>query len=154
MLENVGSIKTWSAKRKSRHIKFCKQNTAMLIVLRENYKLCKISTRHRKNSKQSGIVAIDSCFALAGARQYGVTTRKLWCKISALYDLSSDLEPSTPTESRHTTRLLGGKSPSVKLMSHLVGLITCKLSINLNLNSFARVYTPLSQIIITINIFT
>ena len=35
MPENVGSIKTWSAKMKSRHIKFCKQNTAMLIVLRE-----------------------------------------------------------------------------------------------------------------------
>ena len=35
-----------------------------------------ISTRHRKNSKQSGIVAIDSCFALFGARQYGVTTRE------------------------------------------------------------------------------
>ena len=31
--------------------------------------------------------------------------------------LSPDLEPSTPTESRHTTCLLGGKSPSVKLMS-------------------------------------
>ena len=44
----------------------------MLIVL---LKLCKTSTRHRKNSKQSGIVAIDSCFALFGARQYGVTTR-------------------------------------------------------------------------------
>ena len=36
----------------------------------------KTSTRHRKNSKQSGIVAIDSCFALFGARQYGVTTRE------------------------------------------------------------------------------
>ena len=55
------------------HIKFCKQNTAMLIVLRENW-LCKTSTWHRKNSKQSGIVAIDSCFALFGACQYGVTT--------------------------------------------------------------------------------
>ena len=31
--------------------------------------------------------------------------------------LSPDLELSTPTESRHTTCLLGGKSPSVKLMS-------------------------------------
>ena len=31
--------------------------------------------------------------------------------------LSPDPEPSTPTESRHTTCLLGGKSPSVKLMS-------------------------------------
>ena len=28
------------------------------------------------NSKQSEIVAIDSCFALFGARQYGVTTRE------------------------------------------------------------------------------
>ena len=28
MLKNVGSIKTWSAKMKRRHIKFCKQNTA------------------------------------------------------------------------------------------------------------------------------
>ena len=55
-------------------IKFCNQNTAMLNVLREN-SLCKTSTWHRKNSKQSGIVAIDSCFALFGARQYGVTTR-------------------------------------------------------------------------------
>ena len=31
--------------------------------------------------------------------------------------LSSDPELSTPTESRHTTCFLGGKSPSVKLMS-------------------------------------
>ena len=38
-------------------IKFCNQNTAMLIVLREN-SLYKTSTWHRKNSKQSGIVAI------------------------------------------------------------------------------------------------
>ena len=30
MPENVGSIKTRSAKMKSRRIKFCKQNTAML----------------------------------------------------------------------------------------------------------------------------
>ena len=58
-----------------RHIKFGKQNTAMLIVLRENL-LYKTSTRHRKNSKQSGIVAIDSCFALFGARQYELTTRE------------------------------------------------------------------------------
>ena len=32
-------------------------------------------------------------------------------------DLNRNLELSTPTESRHTTCLLGGKSPSVKLMS-------------------------------------
>ena len=31
--------------------------------------------------------------------------------------LSPDLELSTPTESRHNTCLLEGKSPSVKLMS-------------------------------------
>ena len=31
--------------------------------------------------------------------------------------LSPDPELSTPTESRHTTCFLGGKSPSVKLMS-------------------------------------
>ena len=43
----------------------------MLIVLREN-QLCKTSTRYRKNPKQS---RTDSCFALFGARQYGVTTR-------------------------------------------------------------------------------
>ena len=42
-----------------RHIKFCKQNTAMLIVL-----LCNTLTQHRKNSKQSGIVAIDSFFTI------------------------------------------------------------------------------------------
>ena len=46
----------------------------MLIVLREN-QLCKTSTQYRKNPKQSGIVGTDSCFALFGARQYGVTTR-------------------------------------------------------------------------------
>ena len=34
------------------------------------------STRHRKSSKQTGFVAIDSRFALFGARQYGVTTRE------------------------------------------------------------------------------
>ena len=99
-----------------RRIKFCKQNTAMLIVLREN-ELCRTSTRHRKNSKQSGIVTIDSCFALVGARQYGVTTQKTLVKISEHSKLRPDLELSTPTESRYTTCLLGSKSPSVKLMS-------------------------------------
>ena len=39
------------------------------------YVMYETSTRHRKNSKQSGIVALDNCFALFGARQYGVTTR-------------------------------------------------------------------------------
>ena len=44
------------------------------------------------------------------------TTRSL-LKISAHSDFSPDLELLTPTESRHITCLLGGKSPSVKLMS-------------------------------------
>ena len=88
----------------------------MLIVLREN-KLCKTSTRHRKNSKQSGIVAIDSCFALFGARQYDATIRESSGeKYPRTLILSPDPELLTPTESRHTTCLLGGKSPSVKLM--------------------------------------
>ena len=44
---------------------------------RNTWKLIlKTSTQHRQNQKQSGIVAIDSCFALFGARQYGVTTRE------------------------------------------------------------------------------
>ena len=38
-------------------------------------------------------------------------------KISAHSDFSPDSELLTPTESRHTTCLLGGKSPSVNLMS-------------------------------------
>ena len=76
------------------------------------------STRHRKNSKQSGIVAIDSCFALFGARQYGATTRESSDeKYSRTLISSPDPELSTPAESRHTTCLLKGKSPSVKLMS-------------------------------------
>ena len=76
------------------------------------------STRHRKNSKQTGIEAIDSCSALFGARQYGATTRESSDeKYPRTLILSPDPELSTPTESRHTTCLLGGKSPSVKLMS-------------------------------------
>ena len=46
--------------------------------------------------------------------------RKLWWKISAHSYLSPDLELSTPTESRHTTCHLWGKSPSVKLQSFVV----------------------------------
>ena len=77
----------------------------MLIVLREN-QFCKTSTRHRKNSKQSGIVAIDSCFALFGACQYGATTRET-CdeKYPHTLILRPDPELSTPTESRNTTCL-------------------------------------------------
>ena len=52
------------------------------------------------------------------ARQYGTTTREnSYEKYPRTLILSPDLEITTPTESRHTTCLLGGKSPSVKLMS-------------------------------------
>ena len=89
----------------------------MAIVLREN-KLRKTSTRHRKKSKQSGIVAIDSCFALSRTRQYGAKTRENDDeKYPRTLILSPDPELLTPTGSRHTTCYLGGKSPSVKLMS-------------------------------------
>ena len=63
-------------------------------------------------------MAIDSCFALFGACQYGTTTRESSDeKYPRTRILSPDPQLSTPTESRHTTCLLGGKSPSVKLMS-------------------------------------
>ena len=79
----------------------------MLIVLREN-QLCKTSTRHWKNSEQSGIAAIDSCgFALFGARQYGATIRENYDeKYPRTLILSPDQELSTPTKSRHTTCLV------------------------------------------------
>ena len=100
----VQSIKTWSAKITSRHIKFCKQNTAMLIVLYTwQLTLQDINTTLKE--------------LFFSARQYGVTSRENSDEKSADYDLSPNLELSTPTESRHTTCLLGGKSPSVKLMS-------------------------------------
>ena len=52
------------------------------------------------------------------ARQNGTTTRENSDeKYPRTLILSPDLEITTPTESRHTTCLLGGKSPSVKLMS-------------------------------------
>ena len=51
----------------------------MLTVLREN-QLCKTSTRHQKNSKQSRIVVLASCFAIIVAHQYGVTNREALLK--------------------------------------------------------------------------
>ena len=62
------------------------------------------STRHRKNSKESGIVAIDSFFALCGARQYGATTRKRSDEKYPRTLILTDPELSTPTESRQTMR--------------------------------------------------
>ena len=54
-------------------------NSAKLIELREN-KLCKTSTRHRKNPKQEGVVVVDSCFAIIVAYQDGVTNREYLLK--------------------------------------------------------------------------
>ena len=54
-------------------------NSAKLIELREN-RLCKTSTRHRKNPKQSGVVVVDSCFAIIVAYQDGVTNREYLLK--------------------------------------------------------------------------
>ena len=62
------------------------------------------STRHRQNSKQIGIVAKDSCFALFGARQYGAKTRKRSDEKYPRTLILTDPELSTPTESRQTTR--------------------------------------------------
>ena len=58
-----------------RHIKFCKQNTAMLIIL-----LCNTLTQQRKNSKRSGIVAIDSCFTIIvlNPSYYGYNLGLFW----------------------------------------------------------------------------
>ena len=53
-------------------------NSASRILQCWSYYVKINSARHQhdtKNSKRSGIVAIDSCFALFGARQFGVTTR-------------------------------------------------------------------------------
>ena len=61
---------------------------------------------------------MKSCFALFRARQYCATTRETSDeKYPRTLTLRPDPELSSPTESRHTTCLLGGKSSSVKLMS-------------------------------------
>ena len=91
---------------------------------RKNW-LCKTSTRHRKNSKQNGIVAIGSCFAIIAALQYGVTTRESSVeKKPAHSDLPNliyhpDLELTTSTEDRimpyHVSP--GGQEAKCELMS-------------------------------------
>ena len=50
-------------------------NSASRILQCWSYYVKINSARHQHDTKQSGIVAIDSCFVLFGARQYGVTTR-------------------------------------------------------------------------------
>ena len=50
-------------------------NSASRILQCWSYYVKINSARHQPDTKQSGTVAIDSCFVLFGARQYGVTTR-------------------------------------------------------------------------------
>ena len=50
-------------------------NSASRILQCWSYYVKINSARHQHDTKQSGIVAIDSSFVLFGARQYGVTTR-------------------------------------------------------------------------------
>ena len=52
----------------------------------------KTTTRHRNKPKQSGVVAVDSCFAILVAHQYGATNKKLCWKLPAHSDLSPDIE--------------------------------------------------------------
>ena len=50
-------------------------NSASRILQYWSYYVKINSARHQHDTKQSRTVAIDSCFVLFGARQYGVTTR-------------------------------------------------------------------------------
>ena len=50
-------------------------NSASRILQCWSYYVKINSARHQHDTKQSGIVAIDSCFVLFETRQYGVTTR-------------------------------------------------------------------------------
>ena len=89
----------------------------MLIVLREN-ELCKISTRLRKNSKQSGIRAIDSWFDIIVAHQYlrrNKQREELRWKISSL-SIRRFWGKRGKIEAKKGESL-EAKSPSVKLMS-------------------------------------
>ena len=89
----------------------------MLIVLREN-ELCKISPRLRKNSKQSGIRAIDSWFDIIVAHQYlrrNKQREELCWKISSL-SIRRFWGKRGKIEAKKGESL-EAKSPSVKLMS-------------------------------------
>ena len=77
--------------------------------------------RHQHDTKRTqnrvGCSHRQLFLAFWGSSVWRNNQRKLWRKISLHSDVNRNLELSTPTESRHTTCLLGGKSPSVKLMS-------------------------------------
>ena len=75
---------------------------------RENW-LCKTSTRHRKNSKQSRIVAIGSCFAIVAALQYGITTRESSVEknpCTLVYLFKPDLPPWPTTHNTHRRHIM------------------------------------------------
>ena len=79
MPQKVGSIRRPDQPnlykvQKSRHIEFRKAES----------KLYKTSTRHRKNPNQSGVVVVDSCFAIIVAYQDGVTNREYLLKNNPL----------------------------------------------------------------------
>ena len=79
MPQKVGSKEDLISQIKTKYRKVDTLNSAKLIELREN-KLCKTSTRHRKNPKQSGVVVVDSCFDIIVAYQDGVTNREYLLK--------------------------------------------------------------------------
>ena len=102
MPKNVGSIKTLlSAKMTSKHIKFCKQNTAMPYYVKIHF------ARHQHNTERTqnraGYYNHRQLFRpFGGSSVWHNNQRKLWWKISAHSDFckSPDLEPSTAKSER------------------------------------------------------
>ena len=98
--------------RGSRHIEFCKVDCTTWKLTLQDIK------RHRRNPKQSGVVAVDSCFAILGAHQSGATNREALLKKKPHTCVLEPWQTQTLTESRHITCPRESKSPSVALMSH------------------------------------
>ena len=98
---------------------FCLRYDPLIVFWRQNH----ITFIFIKTMSQDLLVQMAYCSykqlfrPLWGSWVWRNNQGKLWWKISAHSNLSPDLELSTPTESSHATCLLGGKSPSVKLMS-------------------------------------
>ena len=90
MPKNVGSIKTWSAKMKSRHIKFCKQNTAILIVLRENIYIIKNTIRITISTIRIAVFCPQNLiYPRSLCKHYldlvSLSSRKWWIAISCFF---------------------------------------------------------------------
>ena len=104
---------------KSRHIKFCKQNTAMLIVLRE-ITLQDINTTPKELKTERDCSHRQLFRPFWGSSVWRNNQRISFDeKCPRTLILSPDPELSTPIESRHTTCLVEGKR-SVKLSSKVV----------------------------------